>query len=205
MTKSIQTVLPGLNGKNIAPPRPKYWTKAHIQAAAEALLPRVIEWLGKDYRESEEAHLLKELADAIDSTFGDADGYKVAKHLEDDQHWDGIDRDLVETLDDASYQVRAAYEASVQAWVRAYDIKPSLGLGSRIKLPAIWFGREPKLEALGTVNCEVVDIETDQARYLLNAPALGHVPSGQLGCQGVYLAYEKVEDYLKEKKTEAAN
>ena len=194
----VQTALPTLTGADIASPRPKYWSDENLDAVVEKLFPRVVEWLGNDYREAEADKIRAELRDAIDSTFGQLDGYQIAKNLEDRANWDGINSDLVETLEMADVFFYDAHRAAIKAWVERFDIKPTFAVGQSFKLPATWFGHGDKFEKFGDVVATISEINAEQATYTLNCPALGHAKPGQLGIQGTFIVFERLEEFVKE-------
>jgi hypothetical protein len=129
------------------------------RAAAMALMPKITQWLGKDYDPSQAEDFIGDLTGVLNSY---DDGYTMAKNLEH-KHW-LCDSDLVEILDDGAHMVYRAHDRLVKVWVKTHKIPLALGLGTRVQTP----------DGPG----EITEHHAENAKYTVFMPAKGHVRTG---------------------------
>ena len=162
--------------------RPKFTDEAIKAAAVERLLPRVREWVRSGNGDDAEANIRRDLLESFD-----VDGYHFARDLEQRCHWE-VDAELVELLDDgAALGLFDALRDAEREWVKETGEAPALGIGGRCR-----FTQQGK-----TYDGSVIGIE-DHGYYRVFSVALGHVPSGKIGTQAVYVAWEHVTPILPE-------
>jgi hypothetical protein len=147
------------------PKRPSRYEESVKRAAAELLLPDIIKWLGKDYREAERDDLIADLIEIADKL----DGYEAARELER-LHW-FCDADLVEILD-GSYMWRAE-EKAIEAWVDANVIAPKLAIGDHV---ATRHGEGP-----------IISIDRKRAAYVVQTDAFLAEHPDQIGKGGGFI------------------
>lgn len=164
-------------------PRPNDYSDEVVAKAAAALLPRFLQWLGKD-TQGDELNVLTEL---LDST-SDWDGFKLACDLDRDGYTG--DSSLVDILDGADGERYEAREKLVAAWVQEYDIRPKLKVGDVVR----YKDRECDVEGI------VTKIDSVHAVYTVTCPSLGHIGhlskeerGNRTGTIGFNVAFEKLE------------
>src|SRR6476619_7955061 len=108
--------------------RPHYASDQVYERAAENLAKALL----RDYPNEiqDNASLREELQDALT---GNADGYRIARALEDYAHWE-ITADMVELFDAA--WVLSAHQELVKEWVEAEGIEPDLAVGDKVLINA---------------------------------------------------------------------
>lgn len=161
--------------------RPSERSEAVAKVAAESLLSDVIEWLvqgGDDSAADERDYIRDQLASAMRF---DADGFKIAKHLDDDG-WD-CDARLVEILDGALWKRSEAHDAAVAEWLKRNDIKPPLNLGARVTFKDDFKSK--------TIEGEITAIDEKRGTFTVFCQSLGHVRKGT-GTHGRVLCWEDV-------------
>jgi hypothetical protein len=169
--------------------RPVRSTEKIAREAAEAMYPKLHEWLeGQDgyvpegSEEDEKESVVSRVAKAIQY---EENGYQVAKDLER-VGWDP-DAELVDLLDTGvSRHKEAAYERAVEAWVMQEGLKPAKKVGDLVST------RSPTTSITGTV----VRVDEKRASYVINSPALGHKPPDLTKDfnSGRYMPFEDVVD-----------
>ena len=108
----IQTQIEGIE----APPRPKV-TDDMVREAAEKLLA---------------GHGIGDGVDDVVAAYSPhADGYELARQLDDQYGWD-VDAQLVDALDGLSSEVDSIHRKACQAWVMEHNIQPPLPNGTPI-------------------------------------------------------------------------
>jgi hypothetical protein len=112
-----------------------------------------------------------------------ADGYVLAKTLEDDHHWDGVDLSLAEELDYASSILSGYVREKTALWVKQNDIRPKRGVGDIVEI---------KMQHKKYTG-EIVKIDAEQAEYVVFVEECGHVKSGQ-GTNGFIIKFEEIHD-----------
>ncbi|HET6346655.1 MAG TPA: hypothetical protein VFH51_17105, partial [Myxococcota bacterium] len=105
--------------------------------------------------EEEKKEVEEQLEECLAEAWGDFDGYKLAKWLDDKYHWE-CDAPLVEVLEGASSCVHIAHREAVKAWVEANGITPKLAIGQTV---SIIIGRQQKETG------QIVAISTESAEY----------------------------------------
>jgi hypothetical protein len=108
-------------------PRPTRNDPQILAAAAKRLAPKVKQWLGHD----DDTPIGDIEADLIMALRYNDDGYEIAKEL------DGTyspDAQLVEILDDASWDRSRALEIACTAWVEENKLQP-IPVGTRVTWP----------------------------------------------------------------------
>jgi len=108
------------------PPRPTLADESVRRAAAEALMPEIIRWLGKDWQEAEREDYIEDLMEVAHVW----DGYQAARLLESRSHW-SPDQELVEILGGADGPMAA--DRAIEAWVAANNITPKLAIGDTVR------------------------------------------------------------------------
>ncbi|OAE52852.1 hypothetical protein A7J71_17940 [Achromobacter insolitus] len=98
------------------PPRPTITDEMVIEAAR------------KEYPDPGEAEAIAE------HFHRHMDGYELAKELDRSSWWD-CSREDVDKLDNVSAEVERLLVDAERAWCIAYDIQPSLPIGTRLRLP----------------------------------------------------------------------
>ncbi len=161
--------------KTEIPPRPARGTPEIRTAVAKNLLPRVLEWMGKEVAaDCDQEELLEDLTKALQ---GDEDGYQMARQLEDYEP----DAKLVEILDDAHYLVTEEYTKVIRTWVAEHtDELPRPKLYDIVTHP----GR-------GGDHPGVVTHIYDDGRACVCFVGLGHVREGS-GTRGFILPWEEL-------------
>lgn len=154
------------------PPRPSLRNPAVRRAAAEDLLPDIVDWMGKDWRESGREEVIADLMTIV----GESDGYRAARNLEL-RHWE-VNAALVELLDD-DLGYKAVRDATL-AWVAANGITPRLAIGQTVKTP---WGTGP-----------IVSVYPDEATYTVRTDQFLEKTPGQAGKNSGYVVpFEKCE------------
>lgn len=109
------------------PPRPKRDDPAILEAAAKWMAER----LGADDEDGKNAN---DILDAIDDCgLYSLDGYALAKFLDDNCSWAGVDEDMVADLAELGGQIHALHHAAVRKWVDEWSIKLTLASGQKVR------------------------------------------------------------------------
>lgn len=95
--------------------------------ALEMFMPRVKDYLGDDWSESEAPHIEKQIMEVLDEF---SDGYSMARELER-KGWEE-DRGLVDLMDDGEACLRKAHEEIQGQWIKCYGIGPKREIGDRV-------------------------------------------------------------------------
>ncbi|TAL79966.1 MAG: hypothetical protein EPN75_08735 [Beijerinckiaceae bacterium] len=132
-----------------------------IDAAARALLPKVMAWLKSQGDFSSDDEVLSDLKGAIRSpSHGAGDGYTIASALDQKRGW-LPDFDLVEILESASSEKMEAHRRLVGEWVLRDGIKLEFGVGIRVETD-----RGPGvISALWSETAEYVVATDDEPRH----------------------------------------
>lgn len=149
------------HGQRTAAPDTPRPTRRHpdvMVATVEALLPDVLEWMEGD-APRDSGFVKADLLEALRS--GDFDGFDLATRLSR-KGWDGVDADLVETLNSAESYAWTAERAAVETWALGQAATLDIPTGTVVDTP--WgrgpvVHREPKTLAYG-VRCEGQDTNT---------------------------------------------
>jgi len=131
------------------PPRPTLADERVRRTAAEALMPEIIRWLGRDWREVERQDYIDDLMEVAHIW----DGYEAARTLENRSQW-MPDQDLVEIL--GCFWGSAALREATAKWVEANCITPKLAIGQTVKI---------RKERLGNDTGKITGIDKLQATY----------------------------------------
>lgn len=115
------------------------------------------------------------------------DGYEMCKELDRRHGWD-CDRELVDIMDGADWNVDAVYRGREAEWVKANGIEPRFKIGDHVKTPNALFPPTDK-----THEGIVYEIDTVRGYYTVRVPSLGHVESG-VGTLGSIWPYERITD-----------
>jgi hypothetical protein len=158
------------------PTRPKYSDPAIIEAVAHRLAPCVHQWNPSD---SDEEDIGADLIKLLQGTH-DYDGYKLARELEQYQHYDS-DAMLVDILDSTSHLFHEELAKASKAWVEEH-LPPEPPAGARVYQK----GMEEK-NGIGIVTRNYPD-----GRSTVNFAQLGHITEGT-GTHGLVLEWEKLE------------
>lgn len=160
-----------------APKRPVADESEDI-AVAELLLPRVMEWMNRTGSNGEDDRdgVLAELTDALK---WEHDGYQLAADL-DDVGWEP-DAELVAILNDAAFIRHSVRHKRVRQWVKDWDIKPAVLVGTKVHVR----------RGFGYVQGEVIATNAEDATYTVFCESLGHVRSGD-GTRGMIANFEDV-------------
>lgn len=156
------------------PKRPARHDDLVVQAAAKEILPKVMEWLNDD-----EYELSAIEGDLVKALKHNSDGYDIAKSLEVRSGY-SPDAALVEILDGCAFAKIKAHDKLCRDWVSANSIK------------------EPPLQTRVTwsrkadAGVGVVVKNYPEGKSTVSFAALGHVPSGQIGCQGYVVEWEQL-------------
>lgn len=135
--------------------RPGWMCESIRRIVAEKLAPEVMAW-DRDAKEKKPEDYVKDLEKALDYEI-DWDGFNLGKTLEDHCNWAGVDRELVEILDNA-HSYRADADAIVMAdWVKLTQPKQEFNLGD-----TVFFDLR-----MSEKICEgvVIEVRADTARY----------------------------------------
>jgi hypothetical protein len=87
------------------------------------------------------------------------DGYHAAKELDEQFHW-SPDAELVEVLDSFGHYMYLAHDDAIKAWVKEYDIKAPLAVGTLVE--AEWGGE--------TIRGKIIDVRAETAQYTVQRP-----------------------------------
>lgn len=124
--------------------------------ALEMFMPKVKSYLGKDWSDSEQPHIEKQIMEVIHL----GDGYAMARELERRHHWEE-DRYLVDLMDEGESFLSSAHKEILGQWIKCYGIYPSRKIG----------------ETVGTTNWkrkgqvgEITKIYEDRAEYGVRYP-----------------------------------
>jgi len=179
----VDTPLPHQTQPN-PPPRPQATDPLVRRAAAEAVLPDVIAWLGGHYKRREREHVISQLIEAM-NPMAYGDGYAIARNLERFSMWDP-DTQLVEVLD--GDHVGEALREAVAEWVEANQIKPKLEIGAEVTF------QKSKLDKGRSEPGTIVAIHADTAQYVVQTEEyLADSPSQRGKTCGYVVAFEAVE------------
>jgi len=170
------------------PKRPTDYDEAVTRAAVERMASRLEEEYPEDFPTSGRAGVIADLLKSIPHACG-ADGYQIARALDTYCFWD-IDAGMVEVLSEFAHDRWHCRDEAVKAWVIEHNVTPKLGVGSKLMLPAHRLLGPKGSDTL--VECEIVQIDTALATYLLFSEAAGHVREG-VGTHGVNIACEDLE------------
>jgi hypothetical protein len=147
--------------------RPAKNTGEMIEAAVEMIFPSVWDWLksagDSDFSNEEQVNIKKDLRKAIDGCWGDYDGYRIARRLDDSCMWE-CDAQLVDILDSFWSYIDKVHDVAVQNWVKECGIIPQHSIGDDIEIKI--FGKEYS----GTI----VGVNPLSAKYTVNVPSMGH-------------------------------
>lgn len=155
------------------PPRPTIRDPRVRRNAVEDLLPDVIDWYGRNWRESEREEVIADLMTII----SEPDGYQAARALEQRSHWE-CNSELVEILDGGWYHT--AVDDAVREWVRYNLITPKFAVGDIVKTR---HGTGP-----------IVAIYADLATYTVQTNAFLQKHPDQAGKSGGHIvAFENCE------------
>lgn len=163
--------------------RPARHSEARTEAGMKLLLADVMQWWRAQYPPSfkgqieEEDDILADLVDCYENH--PEDGYQFARDLERSHGW-SPDTWLVDILDNADACHHKAYREVVKKWVKDYDIKPPLAIGTRVK--ANW--------GLEVIEGTITRIYEDEACYVVNRSDDG--PGA-----GAHVDYERVIEVLE--------
>ena len=123
---------------------------------------------------------LKEVARYLIERPSYKNGYELAKDIESEFGFYGIDADLVETLDSVGYAVNKAVIAETKKWVEENKIVCPFPIGQKVMV------KKDKEEG------EVNKIYEGEAKVCVFMPQKGHVREGT-GSHGCVYKYEDVE------------
>lgn len=157
-------------------PRPTKNDPEVLKAAAQALLPEVMDWLKCNDSEYTEDEILNDLQKALQ---WNDDGYQIARNLDS---W-CPDAALVEILDGAYFAKGTARSKACEAWVKENGLTGQ-AIGSRVVSD-----RHPEA-GVGTVL-----LNHSNGTSTVNFPKMGHVPEGQIGTWGLILEWERLKPY----------
>lgn len=172
------------------PGRPTHWSKEIQSVIAEALAPSVLQWVEGNGGEPDLPSITGDLEFALARSFG-LDGFEIASELKSSKKW-RPDAELVEILDDARWKQMEAHDRAVTEWVNLYSIKPGFSVGDTVSFESNHDAKGRRIENTWFTGI-IYKIEETKAQYVIRCAALGHVPEGQSGPNGVVLAYEKVK------------
>lgn len=160
-----------------APPRrPSMGDPELERAAAVDLLPRIIEWMGKNWREDDREDVIDDLM----SIANEFDGYSAARALESRSMWQ-CDAELVDILDGGiSHNLMQSHARAVRAWVDANRITAKLFVGQIVKTT---YGVGP-----------IVGVDEKQAVYTVRTDRFLKEHPGQTGATGFVVPFESCED-----------
>lgn len=162
--------------------RPSHYDEKIDQEVAQALLPKVLQWLrsrGEDEPTDEDKQDI--LAQLTDACRLHDDGYEVAKCLDDRHMWES-DSELVDLLDEVAFARIRSHEKAVEAWVQQHGVVPQYSVGQRVAFKQRRWDKE-------AVTGEVTAVREKTAQYLVFCESLGHVRAG-CGTHGTYVAFE---------------
>ncbi len=108
------------------PPRPTLADESVRRVAAEAIMPEIIRWLGRDWCEAEREDYINDLIEIAHIW----DGYEAARQLENHSQW-SPDQDLVEILG-CAWGSAALWDATAK-WVEANYITPKFAVGQTVR------------------------------------------------------------------------
>ena len=126
--------------------------------------------------------------DLRDALVDHEDGYAIARALET-RGW-VVDAEMVAALDGGC--LADALDELTEQWVKTSGIRPRLALGAAATVKLT--GR-----LNGVFEGTIGRIHERDGTYTVRIPALGHVPAGQLGTQGLVLPWENVDGEPEEK------
>lgn len=166
-------------------PRPSQFDEPVTRTAALQLLPDVLRWMknnsspgDQEIDAGEEKDIVNDLVDAMSF---DLDSFEICKKLERNHYW-GVDRDLIDVMDDAMFAIIKARDGAVKEWVTANGIKPELAIGTRVTFNAQF------KQHTG----EITKVDEVMAQYLVFCESRGDVRSGN-GTHGSWVPYENVK------------
>lgn len=141
--------------------------------AWEIFKPKVKDYLGSDWNDSEEPYIQKKIMEALSTN---NDGYGMARELERDG-W-AEDRYLVDLMDEGESDLRKAHKEIMKQWIEVYGISPSREVGDTVTTTN-WHRKGQ----VGTIS----KIYLDEAKYGVRFP-----DQAATSCQ--ILTYEEVID-----------
>jgi hypothetical protein len=125
--------------------------------AIDRMVKDVMKYLRDDGdKDATEEDIARQLEDAFCYR---EDGYHAAREL-DDQHGWSPDAELVEVLDSFSHYMYSAHDDAIKAWVKEYDIKAPLAVGTLVE--AEWGGE--------TIRGKIIDVRAETAQYTVQRP-----------------------------------
>lgn len=166
---------------NTAASRPTRHSKAVLEAAARRLAPSLANTNDPD------EGMIQTIARVLEQEAPWFDAYQMTKRLDDDYGW-GCNSDTVDACECASSIVNELVRHETVAWVKKCDIRPRQKLGDQVSVTTRDGSGTP-----GTFTGEIVQIDSDQATYVVMIPALGHVREG-LGTYGIRVHYEQLHE-----------
>jgi hypothetical protein len=177
MTMTTETLLPldlpeatppHVLAEFVGRPRPRQSDPRVIEAAAKALAPAVVCWLGDDSDPDDIA------ADIAKAARYHSDGYELAKELERDGY--DPDAELVDIL--GGLDTYRPHQAMLKQWVQANAIAPQFAAGDRVVCSR---------NGAGTV----VEVQAETAQYVvrLDDPKSPNLGTGYIG---TYCNFENV-------------
>jgi len=167
----------------IRSPRPERHGPKVVAIHMAAIRERVRAYLvseGEDEPDMDQA-----MEDVERAMWCDADGYRIARELED-RGWHA-DSGLVEVMERLAYERWDAHRKVVGEWVAAEGIEPLCGIGARVT-----FTHRGRLgvSSPAKVDGEIVKIDAAHAQYTVFVESLGHVRDGKIGTLGALVAFE---------------
>lgn len=178
--------LPGFEDSH--PPRPAYNTPGQQLKAAHKFAKAVVEWLGDPVIDKEFDRIVGECLEAIADL--DWDGFALANYFKNELDWDGVDSNFVELADNVRTWISEAWDAEVEEWIRANDIKPKLKEGDSLDLPGEYFvANRANVEASMMFRSTIHGFTEKRGCY--------HIHNSLMGIKNGFflIPYEKV-DYL---------
>lgn len=157
-------------------PRPSLFAEEVLMAAANKLMPHVMQW--GEFPEDEADEIAKQVLEALKR---ERDGYKLAKYLDSRFSWDS-DSELAEIMEGADFY--GAHRNAVIAWMADNAITPVFEVGKQVTVKIL--GGQ---DHIGTIRSL-----TEDGMYCVRIPAKGHVENG-LGVQGQLFPWEDVETW----------
>lgn len=163
-------------------PRPSRKDEYVKDRVLEIFMPKVQEYLGKDWPTSKEEQ--QYYFDAIRKVlFSHGDGYARVRQLERNHSWlwEGSS-ELVELLEDLPWDEREAIRELTAQWVKCYNVQSPVAVGDTVR---VLTGLKKGLEGV------VSKILEERAEVQVSTPDC--VPEGRIGTQGYLFHYEEVE------------
>lgn len=178
--KSLSEMFGPLRGS----PRPSRYDKEVREAAVDAIMPSILEWMGDDDPDADGCR--SDLLDVL--RYGDSTEEMICT-LHDRHDWEVSG--LYDVLDGIHSEVESAFSARLASWLRANDIKPRLVEGSDVTVRAYNHQAHRDQQASG----RIVGIDHKRGTYTVCCPDLGHGARDEHGGMtiGVNLLWEDVE------------